>query len=211
MSEAAPESTEPQPQEPATGEGEQQVEVGPNGYPLNMKPAEMAPEHRAAYYKHEMRRAQDANKSNAARMRELEEKASQWDALDEASKSEQQREVDRLARELQAAKAAADEQRRTFGAQLVSTKLSAAAASKGMTPDALTTLAGDPSRFLADGGVDDEALDAFLAALPNAQPAQSAPLAPSSLGGGRRTEAKASGLAAGAALFEQIHKKRPPA
>jgi hypothetical protein len=206
MSEATPEPQEPQPQEPVTGDGERPVEVGPNGYPLNTKPADMSADHRAAFYKHQMRQAQDVNKTNTSRIKELEQKAAQWDAHDDAAKTEQQREVDRLTRELDAVRAVQDEQRRTFGAQLVATKLGAAAAAKGMTPDALNTLAGDPTRFLADGGVDGDALDAFLSALPDA--AKQAVLTPGSLGGGKRTEAKPSGLAAGAALYEEIHKKK---
>lgn len=207
MSEQAPEAESLESQdtaiEPAEGE---YPEVGQYGYPEKMRWRDMRPEHQVAYWQRQAKQNEGRAKTNDQRVKDLEQKAAQWDALDEASKTEQQREVDRLKRELDATKAAQDEQRRSFGSQLVLTKLAAAAAGKGMTPAALSTLAGDPTRFLVDGGVDDEALGAFLDALPDATKPP-APLAPTSLGGGRRTEAKSSGLAAGADLYRQAHKR----
>lgn len=220
MSETAPEeTTAPDPDQGVAGD-----DVGEGG----KRVADMSPDEKIEWQQQKIRRledkvrgkSQDPNSDVRALRKQLRDKdselvrlserASMLDALEESTKTETEKERDRLKAELDAARVAQDEQRRTFGAQLVNTKLSAAAPAKGMTPDALNTLAGDPSRFLADGGVDDDALDAFLSALPDAAKREVA-LTPGSLGGGRRTEVKASGLSAGAALYEQMHKKRSPA
>jgi hypothetical protein len=214
VSTEATESVENAPAEPegAAGGEPQQPQVGPNGFPLNVKPEEMTAEQAAAYWRHEARRQQDFNKANSKKLKELEPKAQQYDALAEASRSEAERAADQARADGEKAgrAAALAEARETFGAEVVDAKLSAAAERKGMTVDQLKTIAGDPNRFLGDEGVNNDAIADFLAALPDKvdAPAVETPRAPvRDIGGGQRTGAKPDAVASGQAGFASRHTK----
>jgi hypothetical protein len=184
--------------------------MGPNGFPLDTKPADMEPGQQAAYWQHRARQQEDNNKANAARIKELEPLAAQIKALEEASQTEAEKAVkaaqatgEKLGRD-----AALAEARKTYGGQLVTARLESAAAGKGMTPDALKTLAGDATRFLGDEGVDTAGLDAFLAALPDKSTTAPPHVRPG-LGGGSRPGVTATGTSHGADLWAETHKKKP--
>jgi hypothetical protein len=187
--------------------GDAGPKMGPNGFPLNTPWRQMTPEQQVSYHLYQSRKHEDALKAERARNADLAAKAQQFDALSEASKSELERERDAAKAEAEALRQAALEAKRSFGTQLVETKLAAAAPAKGMDPAALKTLAGDLTRFLSDDGVNTEAVDTFLSALPD-KPVEQPRHGRGDLGAGNRGTAKTSGLQAGADLWEQRHPKR---
>lgn len=194
MSETAPEATDPAADPAEAPDVPQAPTVGPNGFPLNTKPEDMSSEHAAAYWRHEARRQQDFNKANSRRIKELEPKAA------ERARSD----GEKAGRE-----AALAEARERYGSQAVAARLAAAAERKGLDEAAILRLAGKPSRFLGDEGVDEDALADFLAALPDKASVEANTPRPQvrDIGGGSRERPKVDGLQAGAALFAARHGK----
>lgn len=195
-----------------SGQGSDEVaagasKVGPDGFPLNTPWRQMEPAEQVLYWQHQSKRHERSAKTVQSDLAAAKAKADQFDALDEASKTDQQREVDRLTKALADAQAERETTQKKFGEQLVETRLAAAADAKGMTAASLKTLAGDLSRFLGAEGMDPEAVDTFLAALPD-KPEGDKRSRPD-LGGGARTPARVSGLQAGADLFNARHPQKP--
>lgn len=184
--------------------------MGPNGFPLNTPWRQMEKDHQVAYWVHQGTKHQEELARAQAKLQEIEPKAAQFDALSEASKSDLERERDAARAEAESLRRAAAEAKVSFGTQLVETKLEAAATGKGMTPADLKTLAGDLTRFLADDGVNGEAVDTFLSALPDKPAEQPQNPLRRDLGGGNRAPAKADGLQVGEELYAQRHRKRTP-
>jgi hypothetical protein len=183
------------------------TEIGPHGFPTNTPWRQMEKDHQVAYWVYQGTKHQEELARAQSKLQEIEPKAAQFDALSEASKSEIERERDAARAEAESLRQAALEAKRSFGTQLVETKLAAAAPAKGMEPAALKTLAGDLTRFLSDDGVNTEAVDTFLSALPD-KPVEQPRHGRGDLGAGNRGTAKTSGLQAGADLWEQRHPKR---
>jgi hypothetical protein len=183
------------------------AEIGPHGFPINTPWRQMEKDHQVAYWVHQGTKHQEELARAQSKLQEIEPKAAQFDALSEASKSELERERDAARAEAETLRKAAEDDRRKFGTQLVETKLAAAAPAKGMEAAALKALAGDLTRFLSDDGVNTEAVDTFLSALPD-KPVEQPRHGRGDLGAGNRGTAKTSGLQAGADLWEQRHPKR---
>lgn len=218
VSEATPEAPGPVEVEVEVSAQATEVQVGPNGYPLDTKPADMTLDHRANYLQHQLRREQDHNKANSKRLKDLEPKAKQYDDLAAASRTEAERAADeaRAAGEKAGREAASAEAREVYGAQLVEATLKAAARDKGLTPEALLKLAGKPSRFLDDNGMDHDAIGDFLSALPDkAIDSTDAPAAvrPAvrDIGGGVRTAPKVDAIVEASAAYAARHGKKSPA
>lgn len=214
MSTSAPEPVDTPPTLPPAPQDPAAPAIGPNGYPLETKPEAMSAEHAAAYWRHEARRQQDFNKANTKRIKELEPAAQQVAALEEASRTEAEKVAIKAREDGEKAgrQAALAEARETYGAQLVETKLKAAAEKKGLTEDAILKLAGKPARFLGDEGVDDGALGDFLAALPD-KTTEPAPAGPPRLvrdiGGGHRPTGTPNAVVSGATAYAARHGKTP--
>ncbi|MBT0771819.1 hypothetical protein KIH74_22955 [Kineosporia sp. J2-2] len=134
-------------------------------------------------------------RAQAKRIREMEKQLAEANelkaSLEAASQTEAERAVKKAAEEGQkmGREAALAEARKTYGSQLVGVKIDAAAERKGMTPEQMRTVAGDLSRFLDDDGVDDDAVKAWIDALPD-KAAVPEKLSPGDLGGGKRESAK---------------------
>ncbi len=168
--------------------------LGAHGYPEGVAIADMTPEQQVAYWRFH---AQKHEKTLRATQKELNEKGSRVTELEDAARTDAEKAIEQARREGEQAgrAAAAAEARTTYGTQLVETRLDAAAAAKGMTPEQIRALAGDATRFLGADGVDADALTAFLGALPD-KAADPTP-APRDLGGGRRQSANTSGVQKG--------------
>ncbi len=181
----------------------------PNGYPENTPWRQMEPAEQVLYWQHHARTHEDALKVERTKNAELAPLAEQKRAADELNKTDAQREIDRLTAEnATLAKQRADD-RKEFGTGLVESRLSAAAEGKGKTLAQMKTIAGNLDRFLNDGAVNGEAVDSFLAELPDKAPEQNLG-SRNLLGAGRQQSATLSGPAAGAELFAQRHTKKPP-
>lgn len=188
-----------------------QAEMDPAGFPRGVPWREMSPEHQSAYWRHQSKRHEADKRAALGERDALRADAEAFRALDQASKTDADRRIADLERQLEAERSSRAEDRRLAGEQVVHARLDAVANSKGMTAEQLRTLAGDVSRFFGDAGVDRDAVDEFLAALPDAAKSPAVVMTPSSLGGGRRAEARTSGVSAGLALYESERKKSPSA
>lgn len=192
------------------GGGDDGPTLGPHGFPTGTPWRQMAPEHQAAYWRHQSRSTEDKLKAERAEATALREKAAQFDALDEASKTDAQREIDSLRAANEQLKADQARQVREFGQQLVTGRLAAVAPDKGLDVDAMTRIAGDLGRFLGeDGSLDEDSLTDFLALIPDrksdaGQQEQQDQRQRNGLGGGRRGPAPST---SGADLYAQRHKK----
>lgn len=171
-----------------TSGAETAPKMGPDGFPLETPWREMQPEQQVAYFRH-------VNKENERKLAEarreaaaLKPKAEQFDALDEASKTEAQREIDRLKAENEQIKAAQAEAVRGFGLDLAEQKLAAVAPDKGLDLAGMKRIAGSLERFLnADGKLDEDALQDFLTIIPDrGEGGHQAPAPRNGLGGGQR-------------------------
>ena len=183
--------------------------VGPHGFPEGVPLEQMSSEQVTNYWKHWAKTNRTALEQRDAELAALKPKAEQYDALAAASRTDQERAIEAARAEAEKAgrEAATAEARKTYGAQLVQVRLDAAAAGKGLTPEAMKALAGDGTRFLGADGVDDAALTAFLAALPDKAAASVAPI---NLGGGRTAPVIGAGIDAGRELYE-ARKSKPRA
>ena len=181
--------------------------VGPHGFPENTPVAEMTDGQQASYWRHYAKQHRAEADGLKAWREANEAKAQQYDALAAASRTDQERAIEAARAEAEKAgrEAATAEARKTYGAQLVQVRMDAAAAGKGLTPEAMKALAGDGTRFLGADGVDDAALTAFLAALPDKAAASVAPI---NLGGGRTAPVAAGGFEAGAERARAQSKSR---
>jgi transposase-like protein len=91
---AAAENVEPAPQEP----DEAAVQVGPDGYPLNTRVADMAPEHQLAYWRHQAKKHEKSVKSYGKHTPdEVKAMAARIAEIEDAQKTEQERIAERLA------------------------------------------------------------------------------------------------------------------
>jgi hypothetical protein len=180
---------------------------GPHGFPENTPLAQMSGDQREAYWKHYARQHEAASKAKDDELEALRPKATQLDALLESTKTDHERAIEAAREEATKAarEAALAEARKTYGTQLVQVRLDAARTAKGLTAEAMAALVIDPARFVGDSGVNEEALTAFLDAIPTA----TAVTPPRDLGAGRTPAPATSGIAAGAALYEQ--RKAKPA
>jgi hypothetical protein len=186
-------------------------EPGPDGFAPETPWRSLPPEQQAAYWRHQAKKWESDAKKKSDELAQVSPEAQQFRALTEASKTDLERERDAAIAQVETLKQQAAEAKRTFGVQLVETRLSAAADGKGMTAAALKTLAGDMTRFLGDDGVNGDAVDEFLAALPDkaAEPQQpEQPRGRVSLGAGNRAPGKQDPLDVGASRYEARHGKR---
>lgn len=177
--------------------------AGDRGYPPDTPIAEMTVEQQAAYWKAQSRK-HEAEARRRADYDAVKARADQFDALDQASRSEHEKAVDAARKE--ADEAARAEERGRYGAQLVAAELRAALAGR-VDPaqrDALIE-AVNPARFLDDKGqVDPGAVTAWVD--------KAAPAAP---GGtrydgaqGGRTGTQPAGVDAGRAAYAAAHPPR---
>lgn len=205
-------------QQDVNGAGEPQV--GPDGFPADTPWRDMRPEHQAAYWRHQAKSHEREKKAAWAERDSLKPKAEKFEALGQADQDEKDRQIAALNQQIEAANNARAAERVKHAGELVTARLSAAADKKGMSAQALLTLAGRPERFLGDEGVDTEAVDDFLAALPDKDTSSGAQddeaqqrgqVRRLSLGGGPRGGAKPDGLQQGEDLYASRHKRKPPA
>lgn len=155
------------------------------------------------------RKHEDRAKENFAWRKANEDKVRQYDALSEASKTEQERAVEQAKKEAAAsARTAADSDALTkFGPRLVGAEFRAQLAGR-MDADKVADLVDglNLGKFLGDDGeVDSDAVKKFVGAIPAATAGASKP-GPADLGGGRRT---ASAVTSGADLYNQRHPQKP--
>jgi len=200
---------DPQRQPPA----QQGQQNSPNGYPENTPLAEMTSEQRERYWQFHARKHEGRANAALAENAALKPKADQFDALEEASRTEaekavtaaEQRGRDAGRTEAEAAAVA------KYGAALVQARFESVLAGR-LTPEQVSTLVGglNVSAFLADDGLPDTAkITDYAAAIPApAAPQTPPPTPPRDLGGGRTTPPPATGTAAGRALYEERTKKR---
>jgi hypothetical protein len=190
-----------------SGADEQSSKVGPNGYPENTPWRDMDPAQQVAYWQHKAKSHESGKKAALTELAAVKPKAERYDALDQAGQDEKDRQIAALNKQIEDANAARIQERTRHGAELVNARLSASAEKKGMTAEALLTLAGKPDRFFGDEGVDIEAIDDFLAALPDKAQGAPSPLA-RDLGGGPRASAHTTGVQAGVDLYASRHPKK---
>jgi hypothetical protein len=188
-----------------TGAPSSEPSIGPNGFPEKTPWREMTPDQQVKYWQHQAQGHEAGKRAARAERDQFKSKADQYDTLDHASKSEVERERDTFRSQVEALQQQATQARAALLDQTLAARLAAAAPAKGLTAEQLVTLAGGGGRFAKDGDLDTEAVDTFLAALPDATPAAPAvpaPLAPGALGGGTRAKGPAM---SGAELYEQRH------
>jgi hypothetical protein len=179
-----------------------------NGFPADTPWRDMQPAEQTAYWRYQAQRHEKDKNAALGQVATLEPKAKQYDALDEASKTESQREIDRLKAEIEQTRAAQAETTRTFGARLVEQRLASVAPDKGLDAAAMNRIVGDPGRFLGtDGTVNEDALQDFLALIPDRQSGKGAP-DPRQFGGGRQS-GKAS--VSGHDIYASRKGKKSPA
>lgn len=178
---------------PAAGAGE-----GDRGFPADTPTAEMTDKQQAAYYKHQARKHEDRNKA----LRGAAEKAKKWDDHQAANQTDTEKAI------AEAKAAARTEALTEAGSDLVRQLFLAGA--KGKLPaDKAKTLADGlhAPNFLGDNLLPDaEKIDTYLTALLPTGSAGSG--SGPDMGQGRRANGKPSGVAAGAALFEERRGKR---
>ncbi len=121
-------TTEHEPEEP-----QGQPALGPDGFPLHTPVADMAPEHAAAYWRHQARKHEKTAKSNS-------DAAKRWAEFEESQKSEQQKLLERA----EAAELALVEERRGR-ARLM------AAATYNLPADLLDRISGASEDEINDG------------------------------------------------------------
>jgi hypothetical protein len=181
-------------------------------FPPNTPVAEMTDKQAAAYWKHQSRRHETTAKGRAD-YDALKAKAAQYDALEQASKTEHERALDEAKKEAKAEGEAAAAT--ALRPHLVRAEFKAAAA--GRIVDAEGRLDSkrldalldplDMSRFLTDAGEVDTAK--VLAFIDTAAPKQDGKRTGfPDLGQGRRQGAPSPSVASGQALYEQRHKKQ---
>jgi hypothetical protein len=193
--------------------------LGPNGFPLNVKPEAMPAEQQAAYWRHRARENETAKKAALAERDALRPKAEQYAALEQASRSEAEKAADeaRAAGEKAGREAERAEALGKFAPRLVGAEFRAQLAGR-MTGEQVAELVDglNVSRFLTeDGAADAEAVARFVAAIPTPQPAVAEPAAPArqvrDIGGGSRLAPKVDGLQRGSDLYAARHGKKTSA
>lgn len=190
------------------------VVVGPNGYPLDTKPADMSDGHRAAYWQHRSHQNETADKAKAKRIAELEPLEAEKQAAVEAARTDAERAAIKAREDGEkagrdAADAAALDK---FAPRLVGAEFRAQLAGR-MTAEQIATLVGglNVRGFLTDEGEPDaEKVAAFVAAIP-ATAGSPAPQPVRDFGGGRRDSVKVDGLQRGEDLYASRHKKKSSA
>lgn len=189
--------------------------LGPNGFPLNTKPESMPPDQQAAYWRHRARENETRTKAALAERDALKPKAQQYDALEQASRSEAEKAADeaRAAGEKAGREAERAEALGKFAPRLVGAEFRAQLAGR-MTGDQVTELVDglNVSKFLTeDGAADAESVARFVAAIP-AVTAPAEPAAPArpvrDIGGGSRVGPKVDGLQRGSDLYAARHGKK---
>lgn len=162
------------------------------------------------------RKHEDRAKENYAWRKANEDKVRQYDALAEASKTEQEKAVEQARADAAAAARteAASEALGKFGPRLVGAEFRAQLAGRIPAVEITKIVGGlDVRRFLTDDGEpDSEAVADYVAAIraPVVEPAKAGRI---DLGGGRRESAKVTGVQSGVDLYSQKHppKKTTPA
>jgi hypothetical protein len=212
MSLAAPEPVDVPPVEPPSEPAP--VQVGPNGFPLNTKPADMSAEHQAKYWQHRSKENETRSKQNEARIKELEPLAETVKALEEASQTEAEKAAKKAIADGERAgrQAAEAEALGKYGPRLVGAEFRAALAGRMDAQQVQTLVAGlNIAAFLTpEGEPDTDAVANYVALIPAttaATPAVPAAPRPADLGGGRRSETKTDGLQRGRDLYAARHGK----
>lgn len=180
-------------------------------FPPNTPVAEMNDKQAAAYWKFQSRKHETTAKSRAD-YEALKAKAAQYDALEQASKTEHERALDDAKKEAKAEGEAAAAM--ALLPQLVKAEFKAAAAGRIVDAegrldtkrlDALLEPL-DMSRFVTDNGEVDTAK--VLAFVDTAAPTNGKANGFPDLGQGRRQGAPEPSVASGQALYDQRHKKQ---
>lgn len=187
---------------PDTGAASQDVELPPPGTPVT----EMSEKQAVAYFKAQNAKKSATLKSLRAENAALQEKAQQFDALDNASKSEHERALDEARKTAKAEGEAAA--RQTLQPLLVRAEFKAAAAGRieqQRLDDLLDPL--DMSKFLDDEGqVDTAKVSAWVDSAAPKQDGKGSGFP--DLGQGRRQGTPQPSVASGQALYDQRHKKQ---
>ncbi|HEY9524052.1 MAG TPA: hypothetical protein VIR33_12495 [Thermopolyspora sp.] len=175
MSEIAPEGGDAEAEEMLAGvvdqpdtesdeRSEEQVEVGPDGFPLNTPVADMAPEHAAAYWRHRARKHEKAVKQFGYSPQQVKEMAAKVKEIEDATKTEQELMAERLA----------SAEQRALDAEVARARL-LAAATHDLPPSLIDRLGGttdeeidEAARLLRDE-IDAE-LRRRIAAMPAPEP-----------------------------------------
>jgi hypothetical protein len=195
-----PGSPAPKAQEPA-GDPEKPAE-GPHGYPEGTPVAEMTDRQAAAYWRHQSRRHEDARKSAQSELAAVKPKADQYDALAEASKSEQERAVESAKTE------AANTAKAEAAVALAGQRLQGLLMARGKSEDEADAIVDDVNvaKYVKDGQVDKDALRSAADRL--APKVETPPAKPADLGQGNRGDAGKTGVDAGRSLYADRHPKR---
>lgn len=189
---------------PPPAKGDDKPAEGPHGYPENTPVAEMSDRQAAAYWRHKARGHEDARKAVQSELAALKPKAEQYDELEAASKTEQERAVENAKKE------AADQTRKEVEGKAALALVGAEfrAAAKGvLSAEALAGLLEDLDRskyVQADGTVDLARIEKRVGEL-----APKAEKPPVDLGQGQRRTVTAKGVDAGRQLFADRKKARP--
>jgi len=155
------------------GSGDPSPSPEPTGFPPNTPLEQMNPQQREAYWKHQAQHWEGRAKGNFSQLQqlgvksaddlaEIKRKVEQHDALEQELMSDKDKAV------AQAAKEAETRAASTYLPQLVSAKLDAAAARKGISDESLASALEfvDHAKFLNDAGeVDAAKVNAFIAGI----------------------------------------------
>lgn len=174
-------------------------------FPANTPVAEMTAPQQVAYWKHQSRK-HEARATERADYDAIKAKAEQYDALANASKTEQERAIE--AARTEATEQVRKEERTNSSIRIVDAEMRAAAA--GRIPVEQLKVILDPidrTKFLtADGEVDDEKITAFIAGIaPAADKGGRFP----DLGQGRRQSGPATpSIQSGRDLYRERHARK---
>lgn len=181
---------------------------GPNGFPEGVQLEQMSSEQVTNYWKHWAKTNRTALEQRDAELATLRPKAEQYDALEAASRTDQERAVQAARTEgvtvgrTEAEQAAVAK----YGTALVQARFESVLAGRKTAEEVATIVSGlNVAAFLGtDGLPDTEKVAAYATTV---APAAQQQKPPGDLGGGRTPAPVAGGLQAGADLYESTRKK----
>jgi hypothetical protein len=200
----------PQPPPASTAPAAQPAAPADPGFPANTPLEQMNADQREAYWRHYARKHEDRAKAfgnlTPEQLTELREKAEKHDALELELGTTAEKAAAKAAQE------AKDAARGEYQPALITAKLDAAAARAGVSEEDLAKAVEfvDTTKFLAaDGTVDTDKVQAFIATITPAKGTPPPP-GPSSRGQGHRgTSTPGVGsVAAGRDLYAETHAKK---